>query len=364
LKRRSAFSLTVGTGLATVIGMVGGAPVRSAEASTESVPSSNFLTQSQAIQSGQLNLTVTKNSDGSQRYDYRMQDGATLSMMVPPPNFKPLTATAAQLLEYGFPPRPSSPGPLAAWMSAMAAWKGSPTPSIAFLKKPIAPKQDGSAPLTDSASNGSAANTNWSGWDVNSTSDRTWIGAEGEWQTPNVGAECGNSSVMSIWTGIGGKNSPNLIQTGLAFNDHIPGQVSLWTPFYETLGQTPGITTHPGELYGADDVALTINPGDVVFSKTTYDQSNGSARFFLEDTTTGQSASFTKSGVSGDYDGSTAEMIAEFPLTTVGAQFQSFAIIDAKGFPSGCCLGIVTTICWGRCQLQTQHLAVNDHLQH
>ena len=39
----------------------------------------------------------------------------------PPPGFNPVTGTAAQLQEYGFPPRPpvNNAGALAAWSSAM-----------------------------------------------------------------------------------------------------------------------------------------------------------------------------------------------------------------------------------------------------
>jgi hypothetical protein len=49
----------------------------------------------------------------------------------PPPGFDPTTATATQLQEYGFPPRPagdSTSGAQQAWLQAMAAWKQSDTP--------------------------------------------------------------------------------------------------------------------------------------------------------------------------------------------------------------------------------------------
>ncbi len=49
----------------------------------------------------------------------------------PPTGFDPTTATASQLQEYGFPPRPAGDSTSAAqqgWLQAMAAWKVSDTP--------------------------------------------------------------------------------------------------------------------------------------------------------------------------------------------------------------------------------------------
>lgn len=54
----------------------------------------------------------------------------------PPTGFNPLTATNAELQQYGFPSRPTSPGALATWTAMMEHAKTyvppNPTPGVAF----------------------------------------------------------------------------------------------------------------------------------------------------------------------------------------------------------------------------------------
>ncbi len=70
---------------------------------------------------------------GGTSYDYLVH-GAKVQVLVPPKGFDPATATNAQLNEYGFPPRPTSPSALALWTTEMRSWKGA-TPTAPFLSE-------------------------------------------------------------------------------------------------------------------------------------------------------------------------------------------------------------------------------------
>jgi hypothetical protein len=55
---------------------------------------------------------------GGSRYDYSV-DGSAVHAPVAPPGFDPLTATDAQLDEYGLPPRPKDLASLDGWTQQM-----------------------------------------------------------------------------------------------------------------------------------------------------------------------------------------------------------------------------------------------------
>lgn len=97
----------------------------------------------------------------------------------------------------------------------------------------------------------------------------------------------------------------------------------MWEPFWETI--KPG-TTNNEQILKAGNTAIPINPLDIIFSETSYDGSgSGSATFYVEDTSTGQTASFTKGADSGGastyYDGTSADFITESP----GGQYLPFS---------------------------------------
>lgn len=48
----------------------------------------------------------------------------TLTVLTPPKRFNPLTATKAQLSEFGLPTRPTKPAQLAVWRTEMGHWRG------------------------------------------------------------------------------------------------------------------------------------------------------------------------------------------------------------------------------------------------
>lgn len=55
-------------------------------------------------------------------------DGTQYRYYVPPPGLNPLTATDAQLDEYGLPPRPTDITAAAAWQTEMSNYHPGPSP--------------------------------------------------------------------------------------------------------------------------------------------------------------------------------------------------------------------------------------------
>jgi Peptidase A4 family len=137
---------------------------------------------------------------------------------------------------------------------------------------------------------------------------------------------------MAIWTGLGGYDSGRLIQSGIEAGYNFGGP-TVWQPFWEVLG--------PYKLSEQQfTTSMAINPGNVMWSKTTYSAaSNGSVRFFIENDTTGKSATFdiTSPSYVGNmstyYTGNTADFITEDPDTPEDAiPFSSFAFVTANTF--------------------------------
>lgn len=82
---------------------------------------------------------VQKLPSGGKKYIYETPSGES-DTLVPPPHFNPLTATDAELKEYGFPPRDAhDPN----WVAAMRHWKRHAQPPKFLVELPNA--SDGGA---------------------------------------------------------------------------------------------------------------------------------------------------------------------------------------------------------------------------
>lgn len=265
-----------------------------------------MLTQSEAIAAGVYTEHQAGASDGSVTYQYNFADGMTAMSVTPPPGFRPLTATDTELMKYGFPVRPTSSAALASWTQAMAAWRATVTPRLSV--------QVSSTPHVVS---GAYTTRHWGGY-FDYTNSEAFTGAESTFAAPTVGSGCGTPGGIGIWTGLGGHVSPDLIQSGIEAGRELGGP-TVWQPFWELLNSTHIWT--PNLLQGSTG-AISISPGNVMFSKTTYSPATtGSARFFIENETTGESTAYTigaaSSGLTGPienyYNGSTADFITEDP---------------------------------------------------
>lgn len=134
----------------------------------------------------------------------------------PPAGFNPLTASAASLKKYGFPPRPTDPAALSLWSWAMkhATHYVPPNPVASSVMH---------APPTHSGNP-------WSGYTIPSNG-ADYTSSEARWTQPAV---AGNSNYTnynkapdaSFWTGIG---TSNLIQAGADSIATATPQYRFWT---------------------------------------------------------------------------------------------------------------------------------------
>ncbi len=288
------------------------------------VPTSGFVSESAAAASGALVVTTSTVDRSGRRWGFSGANVNAFSIVAPPVGFNPLAATPAQLQSYGFPPKPTNLAGLASWTAAMRAFRDVPAPNLQFsVGTPIAEELQRKAqtPGADSSVNG-VVRANWAGWAATATNN-TWVTAESTFPATNVGPLCGPTSEMSTWTGLGGDRAPRLLQSGLVFNDHIPNQVSIWTPFWEDLN--PAHPNPPHELVGVGDTAMAIAPEDQVFSSTSYNQASHQVQFYLGDESSGQSQDVIEPDRESYYSGTSADFVTEFTEGVEGAQFQSFA---------------------------------------
>jgi len=298
-----------------------------------------LLTQNQAIAAGVYTYEATTNPDGSITQTYKFANGLVAESQQPPPGFSPLNATNAELTQYGLPARPvgRDPGSMATWTQAMSAWRAAAPMSLAI-------QQASSKVPGDLAQDFESGVGDWGGYvDYSSTGDESaYTGAQSVFAAPNVGASCGGSNggttVIGVWTGLGGYGSDGaLIQSGAEAGENLEGSQpqSVWQPFWELAN-----AFSPQLLKGTNQsTAIAIQPGNTVWSKTTYSSSNGgTANFFIENETSGMSSSFSLTNnpltgpISGYYYGDHADFVTEEP--TVGP-FSQFAMTQNEAETGG-----------------------------
>jgi hypothetical protein len=175
--------------------------------------------------------------------EYKMGGGVTATQLVPPAGFHPETASAVELNEYGFPPRPSSGDALARWQEEMSMWKGS-APPAPFLT--VVPAHTGAQSDTQESGN-------WAGYVIESTS-QTFDHAEGWYIEPQrYQSRCATTD-ESIWAGLGGSISGDdvLAQNGTAIG--VPGisDHQAWWEFYPYNYMVPiGFSATQGQEFDA-----------------------------------------------------------------------------------------------------------------
>ena len=289
------------------------------------------LSQSQAISSGYTRYSHASHPDGSNSYTYDLSNGITISEITPPNGFNPLVATDQELEQYGFPARPTSADALSTWTNVMRHWKNAPAPSLDFTG-PSSGTAGHATSTSSSASPSQYAAGQWAGWYDYSPYPGFYYAVQSYITVPNVGAACNaqQGTEPGIWVGLGGYNSGNLLQSGVAALA-FPNEPTVWQPFWEAISTTRG---NPPIQFRNVNGLLSIHPLDEVWTQTAGTSNpNSYDFFFFEDLSTGQSASYTLSGTSGYgnpaqyYDGTTAEWMMEFP--TGLAPFSSYEFTNA-----------------------------------
>ncbi|MHB8325355.1 MAG: hypothetical protein ACYDHB_13230, partial [Candidatus Dormibacteria bacterium] len=204
--------------------------------------------------------------------------------------------------DYNFPARPGSGPALSQGESDMASYSSTPIPQYSVGCTPI------SQPVTQ-ATSGPASTfyypTNWSGYEADSSSSSTYVAVQGNFAQPSKQASCLNAG-EATWAGLGGGHGGGgeLIQGGTAI--YGPGSSKEYEVWFEDIG-----TQDIGPVY---DSSVALSPGNAIHIYVSYEASNGIATIYIADNSTGQADNQgTGSLTSGDYNGATAEWIAEWP---------------------------------------------------
>jgi hypothetical protein len=214
--------------------------------------------------------------------------GATPStapqLPVPPSNFNPLTASAQELQEYGYPSKPIDSVALKQWEDIMSHAK--------YYKRAILT----TSTVTRSGQQGQYNNANWAGWVINSqyNSYGPYTETSAFWQQPSysgIGDPC-------FWTGIGGfnNNSQDVIQAGAdcrATLQHGPTDYTFW------------VDDAPMSLFWVS--YPTAYPTNELYVDVEYE--GGISRAFLENYSLDECT--TVIWYTPDYDGTSAEYIHE-----------------------------------------------------
>ena len=217
-------------------------------------------------------------------------DGHEIQQRIAPPGFDPVTASAAQLVTYGFPPRPTPPADSSAWVQAMSHFTHSVSTPPCIM--------DG-VRASFSPTNPSI---NWSGVEAYTNISVKYTEMQGYFYQPATEpTACAAPYAASIWVGLGGDNGQGLLQTGTEMDYFGSG---IW-PWYEEISNTGSDT---GQLKYDQEKWL---PGDLMWFDVGYDQSSHQAGFTAYDMSLGSLISAEDNSASSYWNGTTAEAIAE-----------------------------------------------------
>jgi hypothetical protein len=255
------------------------------------------------------------------------------TVLVAPAGFRPLTASAAKLAEYGFPPRPSGGSALAGWRYAMSRYRRTaPEVTLGCAQAVASTSPAAEASVAPAAGQISMSSETWAGYDAYGPNHHYFAAVHGYFVQSKLGSHtCSPAGSEGSWIGLGGgyygspaSISGSLIQGGTAINGPSgvhgkpPGKYAM---FYEYVV----FSTHENKpVYGP-----TVRPGNKIFVYVDYQTSNHKADIYIEDTTTGRTEGLERKLPAYYYDGITADWINERPGTTL-ADFTPTAFTGAQ----------------------------------
>lgn len=255
--------------------------------------------------------TITPALPGGSVYAYRVGDHIETAAY-PPPNFDPLTATPATLVEYGLPPRPDAGAARAEWTALFSGVTfAKPTDRLIAVPNKASSTTgvpSGACVTTNGGVVAKGRSTNWAGY-INHDDTSAYVEAGVSYTEPSTStdvASCG-SEMVAMWAGIGGFTQPGspIIQDGTVTSD--PGEGLDHAVWYED---------YPNSMF---TVGVSIPTGHVVDAVVHYD--SGFATYIVKDVTANQIALNTRVPAPA-YDGSSAEYIVERPTSnSTGAPF-------------------------------------------
>jgi hypothetical protein len=250
-----------------------------------------------------------------------------IDIPIPPKGFNPLTASSAELIKYGFPPRPTNAQDLAEWTTMINHSKTFITPDFEINNNARTPLEQ-SSPATISSG---YQTPNWSGV-IDTWSQNGFDGVKGKWTLPNLATNGGDTkqSYSSMWVGIGGFTDNNHTSTNGLFQigteqDYAGGGENYY-PWYEVLGKNSQGGTNGQVVINK----FQIYPNDQMYGYVDYYPSSGEIEFYLDDATRNTYTHFPVTGYSANWDGYSAEWILE--RTEEDGEYPSLAKVDNVTF--------------------------------
>jgi hypothetical protein len=220
--------------------------------------------------------------NGATHYSYDVE-GVKTTYITPPTGFDAATASASQLTQYGIPTPPSRQD-----AAAYQQWSQMVN-NLHFVNPP--------STLVVSQTKADTNNI-WAGY-INTSNEQIYTTAQGTYVEPSLGPSRCSSNSVTFWSGLGGYGVNQLAQDGTALNVPGVGQNQSWSEVLPAQG-----TMVLQSLYAT--------PGYNFITSVHYAGSN-TFSFYMYNFYSGLATSFDV--VANGYNGSTAEYIAERPLT-------------------------------------------------
>jgi len=220
-----------------------------------------------------------------------------LATYPPTAGFNPLTASAAELAQNHFPPRPTAGPALTAWDATYGRATHYVPPDPVQGTTLVAPPLATSSSTSPAGSYNSLNSGDWTGYFI--TESSTLAQATWEQVPVHAGTDTNYKTApqVAFWTGLGGVTSPQyLIQAGASSISTSPSaQYRFWTE------DAPLAPDYEGPV---------IRPYQYAFVSVQYEGSD-STLYFLENTTTGDYSDFVND--TPDVELNTTDFIAESP---------------------------------------------------
>jgi hypothetical protein len=239
--------------------------------------------------------------------DNMATNGSDIRTFSPVPGLDPLTASAQELQQAGFPPRPTDPQLLERYQSFFGRVAG----RLQYVEPTFRVDPTKSTHTNKGSSMGAGTETydNWSGGVVYAPSGQSFKWVQGDWVVPNVYPPTQNEwYYCANWIGLDGDGSGDVCQAGM-----------ICSVFQSGTSITRNIFPWH-EWYPSDWVEITnlnVNPGDLISMLICTPEGAGSttAMIYFGNQTSGLATSYEITAPSGTtLVGNSAEWIVETPI--------------------------------------------------
>lgn len=222
--------------------------------------------------------------------------GTVFDQVLPPAGFVPAEATDAELATFGLPARPVAGSEREVWDRDYAHMDAA-DPGVVCPSNRVA-----------GGVVGTVNSQNWGGgFTLNGSATlNTYWNAQVRWGQPYFVGVCPGTSAHAIWAGLGGWNSPRLIQAGTDVSaSNMNGSYFFWEMLNASISPPEQIMSSP-----------MVAAGNYVGATSTY--GSGEVQFDVWNYTNQQYAvirvsQFAGYPASSFYDGTTADFISERP---------------------------------------------------